>query len=72
MITVRLSEKEKAELEKHGKISDVVREAIKFYMSNEKAVNALKKMEEYQKNKKHRTMSSDEIVTMIREDRESH
>lgn len=70
VITVRLSEKEKASLEKYGKISDVVRDAIRLYINNKKARDALKKLEVYQK-KNPVTTSTDEIVAMIREDRDS-
>jgi len=71
VITVRLSENEKNSLEKYGKISDVVRDAIKMYVNNKKAREALKKLEEYQK-KNPVTTTTDEIVAMIREDRDSH
>lgn len=49
MITVRLSEKEKAKLEKYGKISDVVRDAIRTYVNNKKARKAVKRLAKYQK-----------------------
>ncbi len=71
IITVRLSEKEKTGLEKYGKISDVIRDAIRLYVNDKKARDALKRMEEWQKKNTIAT-TSDEIVTMIREDRESH
>ena len=69
VITVRLSEKEKARLEEYGKISDVVRDAIQMYINNKKAREALKKLEKYQK-KNPATTSTEEIVAMIREDRD--
>lgn len=71
IITVRLSEEEKTGLEKYGKISDVIRDAIRLYVNDKKARDALKRMEEWQKKNTIAT-TSDEIVTMIREDRESH
>lgn len=71
VITVRLSDKEKAQLEKYGKISDVVRDALQMYVNNKKAREAIKRLAEYQK-KNPVTTSKDEIVAMIREDRESH
>jgi Arc/MetJ-type ribon-helix-helix transcriptional regulator len=70
VVTVRLSEKEKATLEKYGKISDVVRDAIRLYINNKKTRDALKRLEEYQK-KNPVTTTTEEIVAMIREDRES-
>lgn len=71
VITVRLSEKEKTSLEKYGKISDVVRDAIRLYINDKKARDALKRLEHYQK-KNPVTTTTDEIVAMIREDRDSH
>lgn len=71
IITVRLSEKEKTSLEKYGKISDVIRDAIRLYVNDKKARDALKRMEEWQK-KNSITTTPDEIVAMIKEDRESH
>jgi Arc/MetJ-type ribon-helix-helix transcriptional regulator len=71
VITVRLSEKEKTSLEKYGKISDVIRDALRLYVNDKKARDALKRMEGWQK-KNPLTETADEIVAMIREDRESH
>ena len=68
-ITVRLSEKEKNALEKYGRISDVVRDAIKMYINNKKTREALRRLEEYQK-KNPVTTTREEIVAMIREDRD--
>jgi uncharacterized protein YeeX (DUF496 family) len=70
-INVRLTEKEKAVLEKYGKISDLVRDAIHMYINNKKSTEALRKLKEYQK-KNYVTTSVEEIVTMLREDRDSH
>ena len=68
IITVRLSEKEKASLEKYGKISDVVRQAIHNYLNDRKAREVLRKLEQYQKKNPIET-DREEIVAMIREDR---
>ena len=70
MITVRLTEDEKKELESYGKISDVVRDAIRLYIKKRKTDQLFKELEEFQK--KHRIkISRDEIVSTIREDRNS-
>jgi hypothetical protein len=69
-INVRLTEKEKAALEKYGKISDLVREAIHMYVNNRKSMDALRKLKEYQK-KNRVTTTTKEIVAMLREDRDS-
>ncbi|MEM4252551.1 MAG: hypothetical protein QXE84_03405 [Candidatus Nitrosotenuis sp.] len=68
-INVRLSDEEKSTLEKYGKISDVVREAIRLYINNKKSVETLKKLKEYQK--KNRVTTTEEIVAMIRADRDT-
>ncbi|CDI06302.1 hypothetical protein [Candidatus Nitrosotenuis uzonensis] len=68
-INVRLSDEEKSTLEKYGKISDVVREAIRLYVNNKKSVETLKKLKEYQK--KNRVTTTEEIVAMIRADRDT-
>lgn len=70
VITVRLSEKEKSSLEKYGKISDVVRQAIRVYLNDKKSREALKKLEQYQKKNPVATTRK-EIVAMVREDRNS-
>ena len=70
MITVRLTEDEKKELESYGKISDVVRDALRLYIKKRKTDRLFKELEEFQK--KHRIkISRDEIVSTIREDRNS-
>lgn len=68
-INVRLSNKEKITLEKYGKISDTVREAIRLYINNRKSAEILKKLKEYQKSNP--VTTTEEIVAMIREDRDS-
>lgn len=69
-INVRLTEREKAALGKYGKISDLVRDAIRMYLNNKKSAAALRKLKEYQK-KNHVTTTVEEIVAMLREDRDS-
>lgn len=61
VITVRLSEKEKASLEKYGKISDVVRDAIRMYINDRKARKAFKELEELQRRHPVKT-TTEEIV----------
>lgn len=69
-INVRLSEEEKRNLEEYGKISDVVRDAIRMYINNKKSARALQKLKEYQR-KTPVAVSSKEIVANIRKDRDS-
>ncbi len=68
VITFRLSEKEKATLEKYGKISDVVRDAIRLYINNRKAKEAVKTLKELQSKYRVNT-TTEEMVRLIREDR---
>ena len=70
VITVRLTEEEKKELESYGKISDVVRDAIRLYINKRKTNVLFRQLEEFQKNHPIKT-SRDEIVAMIREDRDN-
>jgi len=50
-ITVRLSEKERRQLKKHGKISDVVREALRIYLRREDSERIISRLKEMQKTK---------------------
>jgi hypothetical protein len=70
VITVRLSEKEKAQLEKYGKISDIVRDALHMYINNKQAREAVKRLAEYQKRNPVAT-GAQEITSIVREDRDS-
>jgi hypothetical protein len=70
-ITVRLSEKEKAALEKYGRISDVVRDAISMYINSRKAREAIEELKDLQRKYPIKTTTG-EIVKLIREDRDSH
>lgn len=71
IISIRLSDEEKSALQKHGKISKVLREAIRAYLDSKKANKVLEKLERYQKANPVKT-STEEIVAMIREDRHGH
>jgi len=67
-ISVRISEKEKAALRKHGKISKVVKEAISFYLSAKRSRTVIKRLKELQRNTKVRTTEQEEVA-LINEDR---
>ena len=69
LINVRLTEKEKDILERYGKISDIIRDAIQMYINNRKYMRDLKKLKDYQKENRV-TTTMEEIVAMIREDRD--
>ena len=50
-ITVRLSEKERKELAKHGRISDVVRDALSLYLREKNSRKIIGRLLELQKYK---------------------
>lgn len=70
VITIRISEKDKHTLERYGKISDVVRDAIQLYVNNKKSLESLKKLKEFQ-SKNPIATTTQELVSMFREDREN-
>ena len=68
-ITVRLSEKERRELQKHGRISESVREAIRLYLRNRASRRVVSRLKELQKTEFTRTTIEDDL-RLIRTDRE--
>ncbi len=68
-ICVRISDEEKRQLQKYGKLSDTVREAMKLYLNTKKSDELLKKLADLQAKNPIKT-STEEIVRMIREDRD--
>jgi hypothetical protein len=67
-ISVRISEKQKADLRKHGRISEAVKEAINLYLSSKRSEQALKKLKELQRTETVKTTAKRE-VELINEDR---
>jgi Arc/MetJ-type ribon-helix-helix transcriptional regulator len=68
-ITVRLSEKERRELQRYGKISEVVREALRLYLRNRASGRIISRLKELQKITTMRTTIQDDLQ-LIRTDRE--
>jgi len=66
-ITVRLSEKERKALAKHGKISDVVRDALRFYLREKDTRRVISHLRELQKSPIRSTIQDD--LQLIRADR---
>jgi len=58
-ITVRLSEKERRELAKHGKISDVVRDALSLYLREKNSRRIISRLRELQKSPIRSTIQDD-------------
>jgi Arc/MetJ-type ribon-helix-helix transcriptional regulator len=68
VITVRISDEEKRQLRRRGRISDVIREAIRFYINSRKREKALRKLEELQERYKVKTTVVEDLK-LIKEDR---
>ncbi len=68
VITVRISDEERRQLRGRGKISDVVREAIRFYINSRKREKALRKLKELQERYKVKTSVAEDLK-LIKEDR---
>jgi len=68
-VSVRISEEEKCQLKKYGKLSDTLREGMKLYLNKKKSDDLLCKLEKMQSESEIKT-SIEEEVKLIREDRE--
>ncbi len=68
VITVRISDEEKRQLRSRGRISDVIREAIRFYINSRKREKALRKLKELQERYKVKTTVAEDLK-LIKEDR---
>jgi Arc/MetJ-type ribon-helix-helix transcriptional regulator len=66
-LTVRLSEREKQELQKHGSLSDVVREAIRLYLRTKNSKRTISRLNELQKEPI--STSIDDDLKLIKADR---
>ncbi len=69
VISIRISEEERRKLQAEGNISQVIREAIRFYVNSKNANRTLKKLKELQEKYKLKTSVKEDLV-LIREDRE--
>ncbi|MGI0018843.1 MAG: hypothetical protein ACREAY_00060 [Nitrososphaera sp.] len=68
IISIRISEKEKLALRKHGKISSVIKEAIALYLDSEQSKRTFKRLKELQRASGIRTTATED-VSLIKEDR---
>jgi uncharacterized protein YlbG (UPF0298 family) len=68
-VSVRISEEEKRQLKKYGRLSDTLREGMKLYLNKKKSDELLCKLEKMQSESEIKT-SIEEEVKLIREDRE--
>lgn len=67
-VSIRLSEEEKKELKKHGKVSTVVREAITSYLSSRRSAHTIKRLKELQGRAKPKK-GTELNLKLLREDR---
>lgn len=67
-ITVRISEKERKELAKHGRISEVVRDALCLYLRERNSRRIISRLRELQKSPVRSTIKED--LRLIRADRD--
>ena len=67
-VTIRITENEKRQLQKYGKLSDTLREGMKLYLNNKKSEELFFKLEKLQAENQVKT-STEEEVKLIREDR---
>jgi uncharacterized protein YlbG (UPF0298 family) len=68
-VSIRITEEEKNQLKKYGKISDTLREGMKLYLNKKKSDELLRKLEKLQSESQIKT-SIEQEVKLIREDRE--
>jgi uncharacterized protein YlbG (UPF0298 family) len=67
-VSVRISEEEKRQLQKYGKLSDTLRQGMKLYLNNKKSEELFSKLEKLQAENPIKT-STEQEVRLIREDR---
>jgi len=67
-VCVRISDEEKRPLQKYGKLSDTLREAMKLYLNTTKSDELLRKLADLQAKNPIKTTTEDEVM-MIRADR---
>jgi hypothetical protein len=68
VVSVRISEEEKCQLVKYGRLSDTLREGMKLYLSRKKSEELLRKLGELQAKNSIKTSTLAE-VKLILEDR---
>ena len=67
-VSVRISEEEKRQLQKYGKLSDTLRQGMKLYLNNKKSEELFSKLQKLQAENLIKT-STEQEVRLIREDR---
>jgi hypothetical protein len=67
-VSVRISEEEKLQLQRYGKLSDALRQGMKLYLNNKKSEELFCKLQKLQTENPIKT-STEQEVRLIREDR---
>jgi uncharacterized protein YlbG (UPF0298 family) len=67
-VSVRISQEEKRQLQRYGKLSDALRQGMKLYLNNKKSEELFCKLQKLQAENPIKT-STEEEVRLIREDR---
>jgi Arc/MetJ-type ribon-helix-helix transcriptional regulator len=68
LVSVRLSDDEKRRLRRHGKVSEVVREAVRSYLDSEDSADTFSRLRALQEKYRVKT-TPEEMVRLIKEDR---
>ncbi len=68
IISIRISEEERRKLQEQGNVSQVIREAISFYINSKKVERTLNKLKELQDKYKLKTSAKQDLM-LIKEDR---
>jgi Arc/MetJ-type ribon-helix-helix transcriptional regulator len=68
-ITVRLSPEEIREIKEHGRVSDVVRQALRMYLQSQRSRRAIEELKRLQASSSIRT-TIEEDLSLIRGDRQ--
>jgi len=68
-ITVRLTPEEVNEIKRHGRVSDVVRQAIHQYIQTQRSREAIEELKRLQASSSIQTTAEDDL-RLIREDRQ--
>jgi len=68
-VCVRISDEEKRQLQRYGKLSDTLREAMTLYLNKKKSDELLQTLSKLQAKHPIKT-SPEEIAALIREDRD--
>ena len=64
-VSVRISEEDKCQLMRYGKLSDTLREGMKLYLSQKKSEDLLRKLGELQAKNPIKTSTAEEVKLIL-------